>query len=61
MTGTATIALHEPWILDELTDAVAPQPTGGFLARHRGDLVLIASTLLTAVGAGLTARVLCGV
>ncbi|MGQ0464321.1 MAG: hypothetical protein ACT4QG_03260 [Sporichthyaceae bacterium] len=39
----------------------APAAPGRFLVRHRADLVLAVSTLSTAVGAGVTARMLCGV
>lgn len=61
MTGTALIAMNEPWIDDEGIDVLAGAPAGTFLSRHRADLFLALSTISTAIGAGLTARMLCGV
>jgi len=61
VTGTALIAMHEPWIDDDGLDVPPAQCTGGFLVRHRADLFLALSTLSTAIGAGVTARMLCGV
>lgn len=62
MSGTALIAMNEPWIDDEGIDVSLPAPrAGSFLSRHRADVILALSTLSTAVGAGVTARMLCGV
>lgn len=61
MTGTALIAMNEPWIDDEDIDSPIAAPPGSFLSRHRADVILALSTLSTAVGAGVTARMLCGV
>ncbi|MGQ0847203.1 MAG: hypothetical protein ACT4QF_24050 [Sporichthyaceae bacterium] len=61
MTGTAVIEMHQPWSDEEIAYLPAPERNGGFLARYRADLILAGSTVATAVGAGFTARLLCGV
>lgn len=60
MAGTAVIAMHEPWIDDEGTDVLAGA-SAGFLTRNRADVFLMLMVVLSAVSAGLVARVLCGV
>ncbi len=63
MAGTAVIALHEPWLDDEGHDVLGSEATGvsEFMTRNRYDVLLMVLMVLTAVGAGLVARVLCGV
>jgi hypothetical protein len=61
MAGTAVIAMHEPWIDDEGADVLAEAATVGFLIRNRGDVLLMLLVVVSAVAAGLVARVLCGV
>jgi hypothetical protein len=61
MAGTAVIAMHEPWIDDEGADVLTDANPAGFLTRNGVDLVLMLCVLVSAVAAGIAARLLCGV